>query len=204
MDVVMPCSIGLSESRLAASIVVVGLAFWLPDSVQAAKTIYKCTKDGQVTLTDKPCEGASSDNSPSPAAPQSGATAIASSSNPSPVGDWYGQMQYQGRENGQTLEQAHSVVPLALNFTSDGKVSGASQENDCKWLGVWSQGGRIISIDMSLTGCAYAGLNRRYTGSFILGVPDSSGDVQLQAFTLPLPGQGTRMYDIKGTLRRNR
>jgi hypothetical protein len=36
----------------------------------------------------------------------------------------------------------------------------------------------------------------------LLGVPDSSGDMMLQAFTIPLPGQGARGYDIKGTLRR--
>jgi hypothetical protein len=111
-------------------------------------------------------------------------------------------MQYQGRENGQTLPQAHTVAPLVVNFTADGKVSGGSADNGCKWLGVWSQGGRIVSVDASLTGCNYAGLNRRYTGNFLLGVPDSSGEVMLQAFTLLIPGQGARAYDIKGTLRR--
>lgn len=93
----------------------------------------------------------------------------------------------------------YSAVGLALRAA---KVSGGSQENGCKWLGVWSQGGRIVSIDMSLTGCRYTGLNRRFTGTFLLGVPDSSGEVLLQAFTLPLPGQGARGYDIKGALRR--
>jgi len=52
---------------------------------------------------------------------------------------------------------------------------------------------------MSLTGCKYAG---RFTGTFLFGVPDSSGEMMLQAFTLLLPGQGARGYDIKGTLRR--
>ena len=51
-------------------------------------------------------------------------------------------------------------------------------------------------------GCSYAGLDRRYAGSFFLGVRDGSGEVMLQAFTLPIPGQGARAYDIKGTLRR--
>jgi len=199
----MALRLGILEFRLAASIVAVGLAFGFSPSAQAGKTIYKCTEDGQVTLTDKPCDGAtSSDNSASSAAPQTGATTIPSSTNPSPIGDWHGQMQYQGRESGQTLEEAHSVVPSSLTFTADGKVSGASQENGCKWLGVWSQGGRIVSIDMSLTGCKYSGLDRRFTGTFLLGVPDSSGEVLLQAFTIPLPSQGTRGYDIKGTLRR--
>jgi hypothetical protein len=189
--------------KVVSLIVLFALPIGQNKSALAAKTIYRCTKDGQITLTDKPCDAAtSSDGSASAPTSQSGATTIASSSNPSPVGDWHGQMQYQGRENGQTLEDAHSVVPLSLEITPDGKVSGASAENNCKWLGVWSQGGRIVSIDMSLTGCGYTGLNRRYTGTFLLGVPDSSGEVLLQAYALPFPGQGTRLYDVKGTLRR--
>jgi hypothetical protein len=96
-DVVMARPIVLFESSLAVSIAIVGLATGLTGSVQAAKTIYKCTKDGQVTLTDKPCDGAmSSGTSASSAEPQSGATTIPSSSNPSPIGGWHGQMQYQG------------------------------------------------------------------------------------------------------------
>jgi hypothetical protein len=188
-----------SASRMVFPILLLALVVGSAGSAWAAKTVYKCTKDGQVTLTDRPCDGATSDSSP---APQLAATTIASSSNPSAVGDWHGQMQYQGRESGQTLEEAHSVAPLSLNFTADGKVSAASQENGCKWLGVWSQAGRIISIDLSLTGCGFAGLNRRYTGTFLLGVPDSSGEVMLQASAMGLPGQGARLYDIKGTLRR--
>jgi hypothetical protein len=171
-----------------------------PFPASAAKTIYKCIKDGQVTLTDKPCDDSAESEKLNSAVPSQ--TTIPSASNPSPVGDWRGQIQYQGRESGNTLEDAHTVVPPSLTLTADGKVSGISAENGCKWLGVWSQGGRIISIDMSLTGCRYAGLNLRFTGTFLLGVPDSSGDMMLQAFTIPLPGQGARGYDIKGTLRR--
>jgi hypothetical protein len=82
------------------------------------------------------------------------------------------------------------------------RITNSLPERLGKWLGVWSAGGRIVSIDMSLTGCAYGGLNRRFTGTFLLGVPDSSGEMQLQAFAMPFPGQGARGYDIKGTLRR--
>jgi Domain of unknown function (DUF4124) len=182
-------------------LLVAGIGFALPAA--AAKTIYKCTQTGQVVLTDKPCESTTSPEDTNPSTKsQSNVTTIASSSNPSTVGVWRGQMQYQGHENGQMLDKAHSVVPLSLEFTADGKVSGSSVDNGCKWLGVWSQGGRIITIDMSLTGCSYTGLNRRFAGTFLLGVPDSSGEMMLQAFTIPVPGQAARGYDIKGTLRR--
>jgi Domain of unknown function (DUF4124) len=167
----------------------------------AAQTIYKCVKEGQVTLTDIPCDGATLKESANAGSSQANATTIPSSSNPSTAGGWRGQMQYQGRENGQTLDAAHSVVAASVAFTIDGKVTGASPENGCKWLGIWSQGGRIISLDVSLTGCTYLGLNRRYSGTFILGTPDSSGQVLLQAYTPPALGP-VRLYDIKGTLRR--
>src|ERR1700735_4568614 len=94
-------------SKAVALLALFALPVGAGNTVLAAKTIYRCTKDGQVTLTDKPCDGASSDNSASSGAPQSSATTIPSSSNPSPVGGWHGQMQYQGQQGGQMLEEAH-------------------------------------------------------------------------------------------------
>jgi hypothetical protein len=70
------------------------------------------------------------------------------------------------------IAAAHMVVPLTLDFSADGKVSGASPDNGCNWLGVRSQGGkgleRMITLDVALTSCHYSGLDRRYTGTFLL------------------------------------
>jgi hypothetical protein len=168
-------------------------------TLHAAKTIYRCEKDGQITLTDKPCEG-------SKPADSSNGTTIPSLGNPSTVGIWNGQLQYSGTEAGDMITAAHTVVPLTLEFTADGKVSGASPDNGCNWLGVWSQGGkgieRMITLDVALTSCKYAGLDRRYTGTFLLAVPDGSGQVSLLAYTPPIPGQKIRGYTLGGTLRR--
>jgi hypothetical protein len=175
------------------------------DIALAAKTIYKCTKDGHVTLTDKPCDDAKASDSASSTAPQSGATTIASSSNPSPVGKWAGQEQFHGVENGEAIRDAHTVVPGTIEFSADGKVSGSSPENGCTLLGVWSQGGpaTLVWLDFTLDGCRYEGLNRRYHGSLILARPDSSGELSAQALENPHLGQmKARMFDIKGTLRR--
>jgi hypothetical protein len=105
------------------------------------------------------------------------------------------------------IAEVHTVVPLTLEFTADGKVTGASPDNGCIWLGEWSQGGkgieRMITLDVALTSCKYAGLDRRYTGSFLLAVPDSSGQVSLLAYTPPIPGQKVRGYSLGGTLRRH-
>jgi len=171
----------------------------------AATTVYHCSKNGQIILTDKPCEGAADSANPASSPPTQSTTTIASSSTPSPAGTWRGQAQYQGKENGQVLEQAHSVVPLMLEFTADGKVSGSSADNGCKVLGVWSQSNppQVIWVDITLSACQFAGLDRRYTGSFILARPDSSGQLNVLATEFPHATQGARTYDVKGTLMRH-
>jgi hypothetical protein len=163
----------------------------------AATTVYRCTKNGQTILTDRPCDGPADSLNPNAPSSQS-TTTIASSSTPSPTGTWRGQAQYQGRANGQVMEQAHSVVPLILEFTADGKISGSSVDNGCKVLGVWSQGtpAQIIWLDLTLSACRFAALDRRYTGSFMLAKPDSSGQLNV------LATEFVRTFDVKGTLRR--
>ena len=159
----------------------------------AAKTLYRCEKDGQVTLTDQPCEK-------SAAADSITGTTIPSLSNPSTVGNWSGQLQYSGTQAGEMITEAHTVVPLKLDFTPDGKVSGASLDNGCNWVGVWSQGGkgleRLITLDVALTGCHFPGPGRRYSGTFMLSIPDSAGQVSLLAYTPTIPGQKMRGYSL--------
>jgi hypothetical protein len=122
----------------------------------AATTVYHCTVNGQTVLTDKPCN--------SPAATVVSADGSKSiSATPTVVGEWRGQTQFQGTENGQLIEEAHTVVPLVVTFTVDGKVSGTSPENGCTLLGLWAPGvsPRIFPLDVTLKGCRYAGFNRR-------------------------------------------
>jgi hypothetical protein len=183
-------------------LIILAASFALPAA--AKSPIYRCIKDGQTILTDKPCDATS-------AAPSSGATAPPSgpASNPvsapeSIVGEWRGQTQFQGAQNGQLIEEAHTVVPLALTFSADGKVSGTSADNGCALLGLWAPGGtpRLFSLDVTLSGCRYAGFNRRYTGSLIATFPENVAQITLQAYTLPIPGIPIRRYDVSATLRR--
>ena len=189
----------LADRNILIPFVVMLLALSLQSEAYAAKTIYRCEKDGQITLTDNPCEGAK-------VAESANGTTIPSATNPSTVGIWNGQLQYSGTEAGEMIEAAHAVVALTLEFTADGKVSGSSPDNGCRWLGVWSQGGkgieRMITLDLSLTNCRFSGFDRRYGGTFLLAVPDSSGQVSLLAYTPPIPGQKVRGYSLGGTLRR--
>jgi hypothetical protein len=123
---------------------------------------------------------------------------------PSIVGDWRGQTQFQGAQNAQVIDEAHSVVPLVLTFSADGKVSGVSAENGCAFLGLWAPGAtpRLFPLDITLTGCRYSGLNRRYAGNLIATFTDNSAQLSLSAYALPIPRQPTRRYDVGATLRR--
>jgi hypothetical protein len=78
--------------------------------------VYKCIRDGQTILTDKPCDGAAVESTvPSQTAtiggPQ-GSTVVPLA----PIGKWRGQAQFQISENGRHVEQAHTVVVLELAF----------------------------------------------------------------------------------------
>jgi hypothetical protein len=177
----------------------------LAASASARSPIYRCTVNGQTVLTDKPCDDAA-------AVPASGVAAPAPSGPPSGqlsgaqtiVGDWRGQMQFQGSENAQVMEAAHSVVPLVLTFSADGKVSGSSADNGCSLLGLWAPGltPRLFNLDITLKGCRFAGLNRRYSGTLIATFAENSAQSSLMAYALPIPGQPTRRYDVGATLRR--
>lgn len=170
-------------------------------STLAGTTVYKCVKDGQITLTDKPCPGEKGNADSAPGQPP--ATVVPSSKDPSPVGKWSGQLQYQEASNGQTVQAAHSVALLTAEFTADGKITGSSSENGCQLLGVWSAGGQTLNwIDLTISKCNYPDLNRRYHGIFNLARPDSSGNIQAQAIGNSFSKDAAKVFDVKGTLHR--
>ena len=126
-------------------------------AAQAGTPVYRCVKDGQKTLTDKPCDSGKEQQRIDTAQVDFATTMVPSSTTPSPVGKWWGQIQYQATENGQTIQAAHSVAMASAEFTAEGKVGGASPDNGCKLLGVWSQGmvPTLIWLDVTLDGCRF-------------------------------------------------
>lgn len=164
--------------------------------------VYRCTQDGQITLTDKPCPSAGAVTS-TPTTAGSTATPVAVPQDPR-LGDWQGQAQFAATQNGQNIEDAHAVVATALTFGSDARISNAPAENGCKLLGLWSPGltPRLLTVDLTLSGCRYAGLNRRYSGSLIATFAERSAQLMLQAYSPILPVQPVTRYDVGATLRR--
>jgi hypothetical protein len=182
----------------------VGVGFALPAT--ATTPVYRCKENGQTVLTDKPCDGTTPAASSGIAViPSSGTIGDQVSAAPqSVVGDWRGQTQFQGAQNGQLIEEAHTVVPLVLTLTVDGKVSGSSPDNGCTLLGLWSPGvtPRLFPLDVTLKGCRHAGFNRRYSGNLIATFPENAAQFSLQAYTVPIPAQPIRRYDVGATTRR--
>jgi hypothetical protein len=191
----------MSRNAYAAAVVISIVAGAIAVPSTAGTTVYRCVKDGQITLTDKPCPSEKGNAESSTG--QSTTTVVPSSKDSSPVGKWSGQLQYQESSNGQTIQAAHSVALLTAEITADGKVMGSSPENGCKLLGVWSAGGQTLNwIDLTLSNCSYPDLNRRYHGSLILARPDSSGNLQVQSIGTPFSKDTAKVFDVKGTLRR--
>jgi hypothetical protein len=188
------------KKAIDALCVITASVTFLALPANAGTTVYKCVQNGQITLTDKPCP---SEKAPTDASGPQATTVVPSSKDPSPIGRWSGQLQYQETSNGQTIQAAHSVALMAAEFSADGKVSGVSKENGCQLLGVWSSGPQtLVWVDLTFDHCGVADLNRRYHGSFILARPDSSGNLSVQSVGPAFSKDTGKYFDVKGTLRR--
>ncbi len=125
-----------------------------------------------------------------------------SAAHDTPYGEWRGQVQYQASEKGRRVDTAHSVVPVVLAIANDGKVSGVSRDNGCKYLGIASPGftATLLNLDVSLKNCTYVGLNRRYSGTLLVNPSSKVAQLSLSGFD---PRFGSiSFYDVKATLRR--
>jgi hypothetical protein len=133
----------VAKSNLGLFVVITAM---LAASASPHSPIYRCTVNGQTVLTDKPCDGPTT-------VPTSGVTGLTPSGPVSGqlsgaqtiVGAWSGQTQFQGAENAQVIEAAHSVVPLVLTFSADGKVSGSSADEAHRLPNVYKNTSKIAS-----------------------------------------------------------
>lgn len=117
-------------------------------------------------------------------------------------GEWRGQAQYQATIDRKPDPAAHTVTNLTIRVEVDGKVWGGSTENDCKLLGVWrpmSPSINVINLDVTLSGCRYEGLNRRYSGNLAFYSPSN---VQLSLMSQRVAPGKSAVFDIKATMRR--
>lgn len=174
-------------------------------NTHAGSTVYRCVDGGKTVLTDTPCPGSGPVvETPTVTSGSAGPnrTLNVNAAYDTPYGEWRGQVQYQANEKGQRVDTAHSVVPVVLAIADDGKMSGVSKDNGCKYLGIASPGfaPTLLNLDVSLKDCAYIGLNRRYAGTLLLNPSSKVAQLSLSGFDSRLGSISS--YDVKATLRR--
>jgi hypothetical protein len=120
----------------------------------------------------------------------------------SPYGEWRGQAQYQAFIRTTSDPAAHAIIDLTINIDPRGKVVGSSVENGCRMLGLATPGvtPEIVTLNVTLTGCAYGGFNRTYLGSLSVFSKDRYSKFSLQAIEVNSGKAGT--YNISATMRR--
>jgi hypothetical protein len=127
--------------------------------------------------------------------------ALAADGYATPYGEWRGQTQYQARIRGESDAAAHAVINLVLNLEPGGKVTGGSPDNGCHVLGIGKPGisPNIVTLNVTLTGCTYAGFNRTYNGHIALYTEKKYAALSLQAVLMT--GKGG-YFTIESTMRR--
>ena len=119
-----------------------------------------------------------------------------------PYGEWRGQTQYQAFIKTTSDPAAHIVTNLTILIDPSGKVIGTSTENNCKMLGLASPGVApfIVTLNITVTGCSYSGLNRTYQGQLAVFTKDKYAKFSLQAIEISSGKSGT--FNITSTMRR--
>jgi hypothetical protein len=119
-----------------------------------------------------------------------------------PYGEWRGQTEYQAFIKTTSDPAAHTITNLTILVNPSGKVTGTSTENNCKLLGLASPGSApfIVMLNVTVTGCTYAGLNRTYQGLLSVFTKDKYAKFSLQAIDISSGKSGT--FNITSTMRR--
>jgi hypothetical protein len=120
-----------------------------------------------------------------------------------PYGEWRGQAQYQAIVRSVSDPAAHAVIDLVVDIDPRGKVTGISAENGCRMLGIARPGiaPYILTLNITLTSCAYARFNRIYNGQISVSSTKKYATFTLQALDVT-PGTGGGTFNIEATLRR--
>ena len=121
----------------------------------------------------------------------------------SPFGQWHGQAQFHARVGTELDPESHAVVDMTIAIDPKGKLTSAGASNGCRALGLVGPGlsPRIFNLDVTLSGCIYAGLNRRYSGQIALYPSAMYASFSLQTSVIGLAKKPVS-YDVKATLRR--
>ena len=121
----------------------------------------------------------------------------------SPYGEWRGQAQFHARVGKTDDSKAQSVTEFVISIDPQGKLVGSSAGNGCQALGLATPSGpkTVINLDITFSGCSYAGYNRRFSGNLFLYPRNSYASLRLRSY-IANSGDTTASYDIRATLKR--
>ena len=96
-----------------------------------------------------------------------------------------------------------AVVPMVIDIDPRGQIKGSTPENGCVLKGIAAPGftPTLLNLDITLSGCQYKGLNRRFSGSIVVNPAQKYAQFSLSG-SYVVPMGAMTLFDIKGTLRR--
>lgn len=169
----------------------------------AATAQYRCVENGKTVFTDRACPTTPAGEQP----PRGNAPKIigdaGNSAYSSPFGTWRGQIQYQVNGSGGINHEAMAVVAMTMDIDTNGRVTGSSPENGCRFRGIASPGitPTSIALDVTFAGCNFNGYNRRLFGTLSVNSAQKYAQFSLNGSHVS-PLASMSFFDIKGTLRR--
>lgn len=179
---------------LMKSIISLAIGLLVSGSVFAQ---HRCVENGKTVLTDRPCAS-------QPISVASGGTNEVSHAGNAAYattnGAWRGQVQFMAKSGAAVINEAHAVVPFVIELDPQGRVTGTGNNCSIKGIAAPSLADTITTLDITLTGCAYAGFNRQMSGRLALYTAKKYVDFSVQSYDLQR--RPTGYYEIKGTLRR--
>ena len=165
---------------------------------------YRCEENGKTVITDHPCP---TDVHPAEQPLRSNTPKVVGDAGNSAYsnlfGTWRGQIQYQANGSGGINQEALAVVIMTMDIDPQGRVSGNSPENGCRFRGIASPGvtPTSISLDVTFAGCNFSAYNRRLFGTLFVNSAQKYAQFSLNGIHVT-PLATTSFFDIKGTLRR--
>lgn len=159
---------------------------------------YRCTDNGKVIFSDRPCVAEGGQASASGNVKVIGDTANIAYATSN--GSWRGQVQFMAKAGTAVIDEAHAVVPFVIEIDPQGKVSGTGNGCSIKGIAAPSPMDTITTLDVTLRGCGYSGFNRQMSGRIALYRAQKYVDFSLQSYDMQRRPVG--YYEIKGTLRR--
>lgn len=160
---------------------------------------YRCLVDGKSVITNLPCPASTSSPAPAPGDPKVLGDAE-NSAYASHFGAWRGEVQFMAKSGTAVISEAHAVEPFVIEIHPRGKVTGFGNGCTVKGIAAPWVGETVMTLDVTLSGCAYRGYNRQMRGQLALFKNQQYVKFSLQTFDMQRRPAG--YYEIKGTLRR--